>query len=216
MVDPGFKFLRIFKIKKSLLQRNHLLVLAVVLRDDYSDVHVLILKFKVTFWRILFSLRLSLSTSTGTPMLRPYRCLQTASSCRLIQRSFHVLCKPSAFRKHASPRHPWRSQNRGAKRSSTANLLDIELPQGVIPLDPLPLEESTQTLPTVLQQAKNNIRKFENCVLLTRVGGFYELYFEHADEFGPLLNLKVAQRKVGKAPHNSYVSMVCIFPILFH
>ncbi|KAI9770244.1 MAG: DNA mismatch repair ATPase msh1 [Geoglossum simile] len=37
--------------------------------------------------------------------------------------------------------------------------------------------------------------KFENCVLLTRVGSFYELYFEHADEFGPLLNLKVAQKK---------------------
>ncbi|KZF25941.1 hypothetical protein L228DRAFT_279203 [Xylona heveae TC161] len=49
--------------------------------------------------------------------------------------------------------------------------------------------------PTVVQQAWNNMRKFENCVLLTRVGGFYELYFEHAKEFGPLLNLKVAQKK---------------------
>jgi DNA mismatch repair ATPase MutS len=46
------------------------------------------------------------------------------------------------------------------------------------------------------------MRKFENCVLLTRVGGFYELYFEHADEFGPLLNLKVAQKptKAGPVP----------------
>jgi DNA mismatch repair ATPase MutS len=40
------------------------------------------------------------------------------------------------------------------------------------------------------------MQKFENCILLTRVGGFYELYFEHADEFGPLLNLKVAQKKI--------------------
>lgn len=39
------------------------------------------------------------------------------------------------------------------------------------------------------------MQKFDNCVLLTRVGGFYELYFEHADEYGPLLNLKVAQKK---------------------
>ncbi|OBT72253.1 hypothetical protein VF21_08197 [Pseudogymnoascus sp. 05NY08] len=42
--------------------------------------------------------------------------------------------------------------------------------------------------------------KFENCVLLTRVGGFYELYFEHAEEFGPLLNLKVAQKKTNAGP----------------
>ncbi|KAJ9142050.1 MutS protein-like protein 1 [Pleurostoma richardsiae] len=39
------------------------------------------------------------------------------------------------------------------------------------------------------------MQKFDNCVLLTRVGGFYELYFEQAEEYGPLLNLKVAQKK---------------------
>ncbi|KAI4257825.1 MAG: hypothetical protein LQ352_001475 [Teloschistes flavicans] len=39
------------------------------------------------------------------------------------------------------------------------------------------------------------MRKFENCVLLTRVGSFYELYFEQAVEYGPLLNLKVAQKR---------------------
>ncbi|KAK3695375.1 muts domain V-domain-containing protein [Podospora appendiculata] len=49
--------------------------------------------------------------------------------------------------------------------------------------------------PTVVLQARGNMQKFDNCVLLTRVGGFYELYFEQADEYGPLLNLKVAQKK---------------------
>ncbi|SLM40043.1 dna mismatch repair protein [Lasallia pustulata] len=44
------------------------------------------------------------------------------------------------------------------------------------------------------------MRKFENCVLLTRVGGFYELYFEHAEEYGPLLNLKIAQKKTTAGP----------------
>ncbi|RPB20262.1 hypothetical protein L211DRAFT_813503 [Terfezia boudieri ATCC MYA-4762] len=39
--------------------------------------------------------------------------------------------------------------------------------------------------------------KFPICVVLTRVGGFYELYFEHAEEVGPLLSLKVSQRKAG-------------------
>ena len=42
--------------------------------------------------------------------------------------------------------------------------------------------------------------KFDNCVLLTRVGGFYELYLEHATEYGPLLNLKVASKKTNAGP----------------
>ena len=39
------------------------------------------------------------------------------------------------------------------------------------------------------------MRKFDKCVLLTRVGSFYELYFEHAEKYGPLLNIKVAQKR---------------------
>ncbi|CAK7210528.1 MutS protein 1 [Sporothrix bragantina] len=54
--------------------------------------------------------------------------------------------------------------------------------------------------PTVVLQARRNMHKFANCVLLTRVGGFYELYFEHAQEFGPLLNIKVASKKTNAGP----------------
>lgn len=54
------------------------------------------------------------------------------------------------------------------------------------------------------------MRKFENCVLLTRVGGFYELYFEHAEEFAPLLNLKSARRPT--RPGAPIVPMVCLLP----
>lgn len=97
-----------------------------------------------------------------------------------------------------------RVQNRGKKTKSQAKLDD--LPQGVIPLEPLPIEEKVPLLPTVLAEARSNMLKFENCVLLTRVGGFYELYFEHADEFGPLLNLKVAEKSI--APRGTVVSMV--------
>jgi hypothetical protein len=85
---------------------------------------------------------------------------------------------------------------------STVKLED--LCQGVIPLDPLPLEDGAPTYPTVLHQARTNMHKFENCVLLTRVGGFYELYFEQAEEFGPVLNLKVARKRTNAGP----VSMV--------
>jgi DNA mismatch repair ATPase MutS len=54
--------------------------------------------------------------------------------------------------------------------------------------------------PTVVLQARRNMDRFDNCVLLTRVGGFYELYFEHAEEYGPLLNIKVASKKTNAGP----------------
>ncbi|KAH0544168.1 hypothetical protein FGG08_001613 [Glutinoglossum americanum] len=81
---------------------------------------------------------------------------------------------------------------RGAKRRSRARLAD--LPQGSIALEPLPRDEDKPAYPTVVQQARSNMTKFENCVLLTR------LYFEHAEEFGPLLNLKVARKKTNAGP----------------
>lgn len=40
--------------------------------------------------------------------------------------------------------------------------------------------------------------KFTDCVVLTRVGSFYELYFEHAEEIGPLLGLKIAEKRAGR------------------
>ena len=103
-------------------------------------------------------------------------------------------------------------QSRGKKTKSTINLQD--LPQGTLPVDPLPLEEAQDepAYPTVVLQARRNMQKFDNCVLLTRVGGFYELYFEHAEEYGPLLNLKVASKKTSAGP----VPMVSNQPFLPH
>ncbi|MCJ1378255.1 DNA mismatch repair ATPase msh1 [Xylographa soralifera] len=77
-----------------------------------------------------------------------------------------------------------------------------DLPQGLLD-GGLPVQEEPSdgpVYPTVIQQARMNMRKFENCVVLTRMGGFYELYFEHAEEFGPLLNLKVATKKTTAGP----------------
>ncbi|KAL8808233.1 MAG: hypothetical protein Q9200_004372 [Gallowayella weberi] len=86
-------------------------------------------------------------------------------------------------------------QVRGAKSKTTVKLGD--LPQG--PLEPVTetaeQDDGGPAYPTVVRQARNNMQKFDNCVLLTRVGSFYELYFEQAVEYGPLLNLKVAQKK---------------------
>lgn len=78
-----------------------------------------------------------------------------------------------------------------------------DLPQGPIQSTDTPQQPDEQdepAYPTVLLQAHRNMRKFDNCVLLTRVGGFYELYFEHAEEYGPLLNLKVGVKKTNAGP----------------
>lgn len=98
-------------------------------------------------------------------------------------------------------------QTRGKKTKTTVKVAD--LPQGLVPDDYLPPHTPEDDVhvpayPTVVLQARRNMRKFDNCVLLTRVGGFYELYFEHAEEYGPLLNLKVATKKTNAGP----VSMV--------
>lgn len=94
-----------------------------------------------------------------------------------------------------------RLQVRG-KKTKTVVRLD-ELPQGAIgspeEVAPPP-EEDGPSYPTVVLQARRNMQRFDNCVLLTRVGGFYELYFEQAEEYGPLLNLKVAQKKTNAGP----------------
>jgi len=94
-------------------------------------------------------------------------------------------------------------QVRGKKTKTVVNLED--LPQGRIRADDgapdaPPPEESGPVYPTVIEQARRNMHKFSNCVLLTRVGGFYEMYFEHAEEYGPLLNLKVASKKTNAGP----------------
>ncbi|TGO47216.1 hypothetical protein BOTNAR_0537g00060 [Botryotinia narcissicola] len=93
------------------------------------------------------------------------------------------------------------SSSTGEKISKKAKASgELELPQGLLPLEPLEIENEPPPYPTVIMQARNNMLKFENCVVITRVGGFYELYFEHANEFGPLLGLKVSQKKTNAGP----------------
>ncbi|TVY54969.1 MutS-like protein, partial [Lachnellula cervina] len=138
-------------------------------------------------------------------MLVSFKCIRALPTRGIASRCLHTLRnEPPVRNKHVLSR-PTRVPNRGAKKKSSAKL--DELPQGTIPLEPLALEEQEPALPTVLLQARSNMRKFENCVLLTRVGGFYELYFEHADEFGPLLNLKVAPKSTGPRTNPVIVSM---------
>ncbi|KAF2730035.1 DNA mismatch repair protein MutS [Polyplosphaeria fusca] len=96
---------------------------------------------------------------------------------------------------------------RKAKRQTTIDL--DEFPQGAIEVasDKLPPQDEEPEYPPLLQQVRNNMLKFSHCVLLTRVGGFYEMYFDDADEYAPLLNLKKSKRKTQKGSKRPAVSM---------
>lgn len=67
-----------------------------------------------------------------------------------------------------------------ARGKKTTTLDAKDLPQGLISGAPLedPDEDAGPAYPTVLQQVRNNMRKFDHCVLLTRVGNFYEVCFQ--------------------------------------
>lgn len=66
-------------------------------------------------------------------------------------------------------------QRHGVKSLSTVKL--EELPQGALEpaLNTAEREDEAPTYPTVIRQARNNMRKFDKCVVLTRVGSFYEV-----------------------------------------
>ncbi|CAI7578288.1 unnamed protein product [Penicillium pancosmium] len=100
---------------------------------------------------------------------------------------------------NATPAVPVVHQQRGAKTKSTVKLKD--LPQGVVKLEAYDdgVDEAPR-YPTVVQGHRNNMQKFKNCVVLTRVGGFYELYFEQAEEFAPLLGMKLATKRTSAGP----------------
>ncbi|KAF9270425.1 hypothetical protein L218DRAFT_993042 [Marasmius fiardii PR-910] len=61
---------------------------------------------------------------------------------------------------------------------------------------------------TLAKEILENISKFPHCVLLTRVGQFYESYFEQAIEVASLLNIKLAKRKWG-----GQTIAMCGFPL---
>lgn len=143
------------------------------------------------------------------PYLRHPGLVPRVINCRC---SCDVASAPVGHGRHVhESRHRSFSQEAFKSGKIRTSVTTRDLPQGTLSLEPTPLEKDAPKYPTVVLQARNNMRKFANCVLLTRVGGFYELYFEHAEEYGPLLNLKVAQKKTNAGP----VSMVCMsFPFL--
>lgn len=80
--------------------------------------------------------------------------------------------------------------------AKTQTIVQLREPLGRVPAPKKDLIDTKDgpTYPTVVSQARENIDKHKDCVLLTKVGSFYEMYFEQAEKWGPLLNLKVAQK----------------------
>ncbi|KAL2831837.1 muts domain V-domain-containing protein [Aspergillus cavernicola] len=130
----------------------------------------------------------------------PARCLSRIEAnvsyrCHVHRTICHHARRP---RRVAAPAFH-RTQQRYAKTKSTVKLKD--LPQGAVKLEPYrDVVDEAPRYPTVVQGHLNNMQKFKDCVVLTRVGGFYELYFEQAEELAPFLNLKLASKKTNAGP----------------
>lgn len=66
-------------------------------------------------------------------------------------------------------------QLRSAKTITKRKVKDLT--QGAIAIPPLPTQEPEDVprYPSVLQGVKNNMIKFDQCVVITRIGSFYEV-----------------------------------------
>lgn len=94
----------------------------------------------------------------------PYRCHVHRTICHHARRPSTLLPKVTCY---SVPR-------RGAKTKTTVKLKD--LPQGALKLQPYQeVVDDAPKYPAVVQGHWNNMQKFKNCVILTRVGGFYEV-----------------------------------------
>lgn len=106
-----------------------------------------------------------LPSSQVTP-IPPYRCHIHRSICHHARRA--------PVRPRVSSAVPPAELRRTAKTKSTVQLKD--LPQGVMKLEAYDEgQDDAPRYPTVVQGHRNNMQKFKNCVILTRVGGFYEV-----------------------------------------
>ncbi|GLI80516.1 MutS protein 1 [Penicillium ochrochloron] len=126
------------------------------------------------------------SSVDRVPVIASFQCHVHRTICHHARRS--------SLRPRVPAVLPPVEQYRGAKTKATVKLK--ALPQGVVKLEAYDDGvDDAPRYPTVVQGHRNNMQKFKNCVILTRVGGFYELYFEQAEELAPLLSLKLASKK---------------------
>ncbi|KAL4399955.1 ATP-dependent DNA damage sensor [Malassezia pachydermatis] len=101
-----------------------------------------------------------------------------ASSRRLgVLREFHATVAP------------WRI------RSKSVSDLPTHIPISLSPVSDAEVPPTPTEWPPLALGVLENMRAFPQCILLTRVGGFYESYFEQAPTLASLLGIKLATRK---------------------
>lgn len=101
---------------------------------------------------------------------------------RLLERALiaaRITAQPPPIQRWRSPKDfVTQRMGRGAKTTTRKRMKDLS--QGVIEAEPLPelneenLSQQAQ-YPSVLQGVRENVVKFPNCVVITRVGNFYEV-----------------------------------------
>ncbi|RPA77297.1 hypothetical protein BJ508DRAFT_417133 [Ascobolus immersus RN42] len=87
------------------------------------------------------------------------------------------------------PKPPVLRLVRTAKTVSVVPVSKIKFDPPPTPLPPF------ISYPPVIQQAYDRIQQYPNAIVLTRVGSFYEAYFDNAPLVSSLLGIKLAQRK---------------------
>jgi len=135
-------------------------------------------------WSQLFTLPTSISQSERMLMKQARHMTRVDLSYKAIYRtasrstysafkapftSFTRPCAKPRAQRLATPWHQYRVAVR-----KTALSLD-QIPQGVIGSALPPQDDAEPEYPPLLQQVRNNMLKFSHCVVLTRVGGFYEV-----------------------------------------
>ena len=104
------------------------------------------------------------------------RLLSLLSSSKSVYGFSSVLCLADRQNRYTYLQSVTNVQSRGAKSRATITLSKFQQ-DGQEAEQPLQeAQDDAPGYPAVVRQARNNMRKFENCVLLTRVGSFYEVY----------------------------------------
>lgn len=138
-------------------------------RDGYINFHHHCCNHRTMRINGFFWLSQLIPSCRSSHILRPHRCRVHRTICHHARRPALRVVGASA------PAHV--ESRRGAKKQSTVKLKDIPLPQGALKLESYNdgTDEDAPRYPTVVQGHRNNMQKFRNCVVLTRIGGFYEV-----------------------------------------
>jgi hypothetical protein len=113
-----------------------------------------------------------------TALARPF-CPRYLRALETIAVQSHVLlARPPPLTLRSPAEFARQCTRRGAKTTTKRKIKDLH--QGAIEADPLPdLEDDSTSFqpqyPPVLQGVRENTLKYPDCVIITRVGNFYEV-----------------------------------------